>query len=1023
MQNNICAITPDKIGDEIISRIGDERCVFVFPTDIAATGWADWVVMHPEISGTTAVASERFVAWDNFKSSRMSATEKNKSSIPSLLRKLFVRELIAENAVAAAKGSPIFQQLICPEFAQNAFAFTDWIAGVLPSLKRWHEKYTKLQSNLPSANSSANASLRNQFQSASFLKENSVVRASELEDADYMMLYEKYSAYLEAHSLFEPSWLEPDFSAQNMKCVLFFPELLEDFEDYREAFESNDSVTIFCLPQENSFDIDESARPRVSFFSNARTELRAVVLQIKQLVKNGADWNQIAVSVPDIDTLRPYIEREFSLYGIPCMMRSGISLTQNSAGRIFSEMKDCVDSDFSYDSVRSLLLDDCVPWKERDVNESLVRLGNEYACICSYYERGEKGTKKIDVWEKALAATNTGNTSEREFTFYKNLRKEISKICEAKTFGEVRAAWFVFRERFLDAEKFSDFANLILGRCMSELSALIDIERKFIAPEHGVVASPFDFFVNEIGQKTYQPQETTGGVSVFPYRLSATAPFEYQFVVDSSQRAITVNYGSMRFLNKQKRLQLGISDEDRASDAFVRIYAGKGKCFFSGAAETFSGFAIPYSYLKKYSDEELNVLLSSLSEFDLVSQEKIWLSKNDEDFLPNSVMRFQKKGFDAWKKNYVADEEKYAVASPVENALRKTLCANRSYFDDDAAKVHLTQKDLNNFFVCPRKWIFACVLRFSEDSLDAELMHRYDTGNILHGMLEQFMKRYCASKKPLPIFADGFADEGEIRKLLSECATSVFTSSKDDFSKRPLVMAILDSQKNNFVEQLMQFLQKFCDAKNFGGWYVVGSEEKFVGVASESDSAASESPSASGEAFASGGTLSELAASSESRSSRSSAGWTFAGKLDCVLASTNGEVAIVDYKSGTTPTAAENIVDADGNIADFQMPVYVTLWSASEKNKTGKLPSAAVFWSIRGAKETAVMKENVSSRSKAVSPDDYKITLDAVHKKAKDFFERVGQLRLEPTSAEVKPYRDCIGCDFKSYCRTTYASL
>lgn len=1012
--SNIHFITADKIASIITKHLHNEKAIFIFPTDVATNGWAEWVVSHSDITDTKAVPLERFVAWDKFKSDMLKATQKDKKSVPAILRKIFVRNLISENAAAVKEGNHIFYNLISPKFAENAYAFTDWISKMLPSLKRWHEKF-----------------------SAKGI-------APDADDKDFLMLYERYSAYLDSHNLFEPSWIDPEFERSNIECVIFFPELLEDFDDYKEIFSAAQNIKLYCLPQENriaatqqtqnelttqseaqSAQPFERSRPIVNFFSNARTEIRALALQIKSLMVEGADTNSIAVNVPDMETWRPYIEREFKLYGIPFVTRSGEKLTQNSAARIFVEMQNCIDTDFSYDSVRSLLLDEYVPWKTdtKTLRENLIRSGKDYACICSYFEN-EHSFKKVDIWKKALSAKNTGDTSELELTFYEELRNETEAICNAKTFGQIRAAWFVFRERFLDEEKFDEMANLVIGQCIQELSGLIEIERDYVAKDRQKIFSPFSFFLNEITQKTYQPQQKQGGVSIFPYKLTATAPFEYQFVVDASQSAISVSYKNMNFLSRKKRQLLDITDNDLAGDNFVRVYAGKNNCIFSGAADTFSGAAIPYSYLQKQSKGKITELLHLLEKYDFVSNEKKWYidgsiatdestnnaENTDADkstgiaLFPKTIMQYQKNGFEEWKKSYAKNSNDYAVTAPVKNRIDIVLRNYRQSYDKDATRIHITQKDLTNFFVCPRKWLLNTAMRFEEDSLDAELMGKFDAGNILHEILEHFMHRYKESAITLPCTSDSgfFEDENAIRIFVDECTTKVFYNTKNntrnDFSKRPLTLMILNSQKDNFVEMIMSFLHDFCSEKKFGGYKVCAVEKKFSGKLST-------------DFFSSSG----ISANSTNDA------WTFAGKLDCVLVSDTGDIAIIDYKSGKTPSPASNIADENGDIENFQMPVYVSLWTASNTNNL--MPSAALFCSIKNIEQKYVIQEPPpSSRSSSVGGAEYKHTLLVAHKKAEEFFNKVTTLDLEATTPTVKTYNDCKSCNFNAFCRTTYSA-
>ncbi|MBQ7167505.1 MAG: hypothetical protein IJR93_11225, partial [Treponema sp.] len=116
----------------------ESDCLFVFPTDVVKDSWVDWSVSHPEMTGTTAVPLDKFTAWDKFKGDFASSRDRGsgKGTVPALLRKLFVRNLISRN-----KTEGLFKSLIVPEYAGDALSFTDWIASMLPSLDFWHKSY------------------------------------------------------------------------------------------------------------------------------------------------------------------------------------------------------------------------------------------------------------------------------------------------------------------------------------------------------------------------------------------------------------------------------------------------------------------------------------------------------------------------------------------------------------------------------------------------------------------------------------------------------------------------------------------------------------------------------------------------------------------------------------------------------------------------------------------------------------------------------------------------------------------
>ena len=116
--------------EHIITRfIMEENCIFVFPTGASADLWADRATF---ISGTTAVAMERFIAWDDFKAASVKASVKDKTAAPSLMRSVFAANLIEENA-----RNPFLKEVISQKYCTKAAGFTNWIAGILPSLGQW----------------------------------------------------------------------------------------------------------------------------------------------------------------------------------------------------------------------------------------------------------------------------------------------------------------------------------------------------------------------------------------------------------------------------------------------------------------------------------------------------------------------------------------------------------------------------------------------------------------------------------------------------------------------------------------------------------------------------------------------------------------------------------------------------------------------------------------------------------------------------------------------------------------------
>lgn len=984
--NNTLSVAPGQLQNIFKKYLPDENVLFVFSTDVVMNSWVDWCVCHEEESGVTAVALERFVSWDKFKGQYASANQKDKNVIPSLLRKIFVSNLIRRNA-----EEKFFQKIINPDFADSAASFTDWISKILPSLKLWHD-------------------LREKIPPSGYYDDDE-------EDADFETLYQEYNSFLEANNFFEPAWAVPDFSETKKKVLIIYPETLEDFADYIDVFDKCPAITLVTMPE------DEGPHPACIKYQDSRKELRMTILAIRKLVAdNKAAWTDITLNVPDLETYRPYLERELKTYCVPFVIRAGFPLTTNCAGVIFKEILDCYTSDFSYASARALLLDNYIPWKKEfdQVKEQLIREGQRMHCICSY--ENLEG-KKIDIWKEALSKINR---DERELTFYDSLKKDINAICKSNTFAAIHVAWMAFKSRYLESSAFSETADKIISRCISELNTLISIEKNYCQPMGLSVDSPYEFFLNELSSKTYTPQNSATGISVFPYKLSAAAAFKYQFVIDGSQNNLELPFKRLSFLNAGKRSYLQLTDEDKkfnASKTFIRLYAKSGQSelpLFSCAEDTFAGFAIAHTYLDTHEAKDYAEILNGLEKEDFIQSEKRWFLSSSPSTGSGtaggssgtagsnsmtagtgsgsagvgslSLSKGQQEQFLRW---YNFNKSRYEEAAPyktppsLQKKIEYHLIENRNRHitpaNADDKKITLSQSDMKKFFPCPRQWIFSTVLKLEPDSLSTSLIGTYDMGNLHHKILELYGSYLMQNNLPLPRFdiQNGIIEnQSELIPLINDLALQAIRDPEQGFGDSPLTIQMLESQTSAITQTIIDFLKDFCN--KFGGYKVKGVEKWY-------------------------------------RGNKADRAWNYTGKIDCLLSAGNSTSedlgwTIVDYKntSGAMPKQYQANVQEDGSLADFQIPMYITLIRENEKVQDISL---AGFFAIKpsGSQKNTIV---VDATKDAKKIEGYQSTLEAFEEYAERFAECVknSQYPLK----DVDSFEDCSGCSYKSICRTNY---
>ena len=954
--NKVLSVAPEKLSDIFKQYLPDPNVLFVFSTDVVMNSWVDWCVCHEEESGVAAVPLERFISWDKFKGAYASAEQADKNVIPSLLRKIFVSNLIRRNA-----EEKFFKKIINPEFADKAESFTDWISQILPSLKLWHE--------LTGGGGVGSGT--------------GPAPTPDDEDSDFETLYNEYNCFLQENNFFEPAWSVPDFSASQKKVMIIYPETLEDFADYVDVFDKCPAITLVTMPQE------EPPHPECIKYSDSRKELRMTILAIRKLVNEGkAQWTDITLNVPDLETYRPYLERELSNYCVPFVIRAGFPLTSNCAGNIFNEILDCYNSDFSYASVRALLLDNYIPWKKEfdEVKENLIREGQRMRCICSY----ESGGQKIDIWKEALSKINH---DEREYTFYSQLKKDITAICQSNTFAAIHVAWMAFKSRYLEASDFSETADKIISRCVTELNTLISIEKNYCEPLGLSVDSPYSFFLNELSKKTYTPQNSATGISVYPYKLSAAAAFKYQFVIDSSQNNLELPFKRLSFLNAGKRSLLKLTDEDKrfnASKAFIRLYAKSGDDkipMFSCAQESFAGFAIAHTYLNAKEESDFSELLNELEKTDFIENEKRWFLNRLNHHVAFS--QAQKNQFTRWD-NFNHDRNsshEYQIPQALKDKINEYLVQNRNKHlpDDQAnqAKITISQSDMKAFFPCPRKWIFNRVLKLEPDSLSTALIGTFDMGTIHHKIMELYGKSLMNKNQPLPKVVDDIIEnEQDLTGLINGFAYEAIHDPEQEYSKSPLTLKMLEAQIPAITDNILNFLRSFC--KTFAGYNVRGVEKWY-------------------------------------NSCNADRRWNYNGKIDCILTAGSNHPedigwTIIDYKNSATamPAAKDAVISDDGALGDFQMPMYITLIRENEKIKD---ITQAAFYAIN-APEKSNHRVIVGKGRTAQTMEEYEKTIQAFEEYAESFAQCVENSEYPLTQVDV--FEDCGGCNYKSICRYNY---
>jgi CRISPR/Cas system-associated exonuclease Cas4 (RecB family) len=967
----------------LLDNIDKPNSCFIFPTEVAASRWADHLLRLKAGCGNSTVAMNKFIAWDVFKQTSIRSKVQNKKSIPSALRKIFVNRLVSENAQAVEQNkTPLFSSLIRPQWAYQSMQFSPWLTRVLPQLGTWFKKTTGLAVS-------------------GILGKDAEKISDKLQgdDKDLFVLALCYAQFLEVYGLFEPAWETPPFNDEGKDCFIFFPESLYDYSEYSELLAASGRVkTISALNAAN--------QPCDSFFyTNSRSEITEAALYIRALhEKQGIKWDAIAVCIPDPENYEPYILREFTNRDIPFVKRTSKPLTSYSAGQFFLSVIDCTSQDFAFSAISRLVLNRNLPWKDTAHIHNLIEFGIKNNCISSWTEIKDGKEQVINVWEDAFKQPFEWLDPDAR-QFFRLLKQRLHTMRAASSFSELRRQYFIFREYFFDMEKCSEETDLILSRCISELTYLSEIEKDY---SDVPAVDPFLFFTEYLSEVNYLAQTKNCGVMIFPYKTAASAPFDCHIVLGAGQDSLSVVFSGLDFLPRKKREKLGITDED-ASGTFIDLHmlnSFKTAAFFC-SEHTFSGFSIAHS--KIGAPSEPRERYASVPELREKFCEDYYKNESNHEISTRAFLyKNQKYGFEKWKTRRLFDHltdnggNEWLVGKKLQDLIQKKYSGNPQF----PGKYSVSASSLAPYFQCSLKWLFERVLEIKNRQIEANLMAEDITGMVYHAALNLFFSKLKnlgeTIKKPISAEQMFFLPDDYLT-LINGCIDEIFSDfpalahnsrEKTEQEKKKPQMSALTSRllragKKQFKVNLKNFLVSFIS--HFGGYRVAGSETSY-------------------------------------NSERSF--YYLNGKVDCILEypaedkqTAKSKYVIIDFKLKSLPERDNCTGDGEKGLSDFQLPMYIILAQENEKIKI----HTALFYSILKLKPEVIIGTVQDIDSKNTIPKDedqilyesekYRQIINEFIQKSEQFADKIAKGKM--TVFESK-YSECNSCNYNRICRTTY---
>jgi hypothetical protein len=834
------------IEEVLFPGLGDRSIRFVFPSEICAE---DWLARSLAQGGAGALEIDRFLGWDRLK--EKAAQKEGRLPVDDYLRRIFAANCLAGNA-----DHPFLSSILPPAYAGEWQPFASYLASRLPALGR-----------LPAALDAAGQAA--------------------LEDPtalDWLSVRERYESFLRETGRFEPSYEPRTLRDLDGLTILFFPELIEDFDEYRPALEACPSVRLVGLPdigKGNAAGMDAPARLRRP--ETALAELRGTLSEIGRLLDDGVEASDIAITVAGLESYRPYLEREASLLSVPIALRSGRSLAATPGGRLFTALRDAYSSGFSYDSLRDLLLSPAWPWRNPETGRAIVTEGRRLHAVASWPEDG----KTVDAWERSLSGSLAAE--------YRKLKSRITAIASAEDFPRLLRSYNAFRSEFLAPahEEWDEATDLTLARCVVELEGLVHAQ-----DESGLDApGAFGLFMRALESKPYVSARAGGGVPVYDWRVAAGIRPEHHFILNASQDDLVVPLRGFDFLGEALRRRLGAAlyhdpdaaDRDCAPD-FIRAYALSGDSVTFSCPETgLDGEKAVHGFLVSLSTEE-----DAVSVDPAYREEAAWLAERGPE--PRRRYRAQAAGLDAAAAAGRVVSGTGAFLSPPTALAASARLTRRGR--DGVERPSIDSTAIDYYHSCPYAYLYLRLLGAGPAPSGITFVDALFLGDVYHEALALLFEgiretdgRFRADR------LDAY------RNMVGPCLGQAF--ERLSRTRGPFVAVVLEVYRGRLETYLAALLD--AEAERFAG-LEVGPIEADLEL---------EYPDLPG-------------------------GLMLRGRIDRISRSGRGAV-VIDYKKGKIPERRSVAPDEAGSIAEAQIPCYLRLVSAS-----GEELDSAWYVSIEG---------------------------------------------------------------------------
>ena len=377
-------------------------------------------------------------------------------------------------------------------------------------------------------------------------------------------IHREYTAFMKAAGRYEDSWLPEDITLPEEEPIMVFQSLTP--RDARRIDRLRDLGLIVRTLTDND---DFTEIPTLQVYESQKTEIRNTMLSlIDDMTRKNINPNKLAITVTDLDTLRPYIEKDARLFDVKLTFRKGTPIEGTPAGKYLHYSRDLHDSNYDTTVIRNFTMDSALPLKDRRAFRTYTK------------NKLDNAENNVDIKKQ--------DTEETAGTFLQKINKLNSETDPSEMlslFDDISSD--IFKKK-IDCNSITNASyNEIRNKAETFAATAAELKAKGLIGNINL----YPLFT-EITAGIMMPKDEEEGIAVYEYPESAGLHFERHYVLNVSEDKARSRGQAAEFLSNYEISKERI-EYDTTENIIKALYASSDETVFSCSLVTYSGAALP----------------------------------------------------------------------------------------------------------------------------------------------------------------------------------------------------------------------------------------------------------------------------------------------------------------------------------------------------------------------------------------------------------------------------------------------